>query len=107
MIAGVLVIAFFAFSSSKLPFQFVNGHIDTPISVLTRLGPDKNLAVLGPCDDLDRGTIALAGVHENLDLVNAVVVLGQLGRFVLRVISDCFRNFDVFAADCEKQNQSP
>jgi hypothetical protein len=85
----------------------MNGHINTPVSVFTGFRSHKNLAVLGPSDNLNTRIIALAAVYNHFNLINAVVVLRKLGCFFLSVRLDRFRYFDMFAADCKKQNHSP
>jgi hypothetical protein len=103
----VLVIPFFALGSPELPFQFMNRHIDAPVRILTRLGPDKNLAVLGSGNNFHGRIAPLAPIDNHFDLIDTVVIPWKLGRLFLRVLFHRFRYFDMFTANSKKQNDSP
>jgi hypothetical protein len=103
----MLVVTLLALDSPKLPFELVNGHINTPIGILARLGADENLAVLGFGNDFHTRVAALVAVNDYFDPIDAVIVLGKLGGLFLGMPSNSFGYLDVFAADCKKQIYSP
>jgi len=104
----VFIVSFFALCSSELPFEFMDGHINTAISIFTCFGTNENLAVFGPCNYLYAGiTTALIAVYYHFNLIDTIVVLGKLGSLFFRVHSDSFRYVDVLTTDCKKQDYSP
>jgi hypothetical protein len=103
----VFVASFLALGPPKLPLKLMDGHINTAVSILTCFGANENLAVLSPCNYLHADITTLFAVNNHFDLIDTIVVLGKLGSFFLRVPFDSFGYFDMFTADCEKQNYSP
>ena len=107
MTPRVFVIPFLALCFSQLSLQLMNGHINAPVGVFTRFGSHKNLAVLCPGNDLNTRASSLGAVDDHFDLIDAIVVFRKLGCFLLSMCLDRFRYFDMFAANCKKQNRSP
>jgi hypothetical protein len=103
----VLVIPLFALESPELSLQLMDGHIDTPVRILPCFGPYKNLAVLGSGNNLHACTAPLAPIDNHFNLIDTVVVPRQLGGLFLGVLFHRIRYFNMFAADCKKQNDSP
>lgn len=107
MTSRVLVISFFALCFSQLSFQLMNGHVNTPVGIFPRFGSYKYLAVLGPSNNLNTRASSLGAIEDHLDLINAIVVFRKFGCFLLGMGLDRFRYFDMFTANCKKQNRSP
>lgn len=107
MTSRVLVISFFALCFSQLSFQLMNGHVNTPVGVFPRFGSHKHLAVLGPSNNLNTRASSLGAIDYHFDLIDAIVVFWKFGCFLLGMRPDRFRYFDMFAANCKKQNRSP
>jgi hypothetical protein len=103
----VLVVSLLALCSPELSFKLMSSHIDAPVSILASFGTYENLAVLGFRYNLHARIATLATIYNYFDPTDAIVVLGKLGSLFLRVPPDSFGYFDMFTADCEKQNYSP
>jgi hypothetical protein len=107
MTARMLVVALLAFDLPELSLKLVNGHVNTPIRILTFFGANENLTVLGLGDNFHARITALVAVYYHFDSIDAVIILWKFGGFLLGVRSDRFGYFDMFAADCKKQVFSP
>jgi hypothetical protein len=101
------IVSFLAFDSSKLPFEFTGGQIDTSVDVLAGFATNKNLAVFGPRNNLHARIAARLAVDNYLYLIETIVVFGKLRSFFLCVVSDSFSYVDMLAGNCKKQNWSP
>ena len=73
----MFVVSFLAFFPSELPFKFMDSYVNTLVSIFAGLGSNKNLAVFASCDYLHAGAAAPSAVDNYLDLIDAVVVLGE------------------------------
>ncbi len=103
----MLVVPLLALDSPELSLELMNGHVNTPIGILTLFGTDENLAVLGFGNDFHARIATLASVYYHLHPIDAAVILGKLSRLFLCVLSDSFGYFDMFTGNCKKQDHSP
>jgi hypothetical protein len=104
---GVFVVPLFAFSSSELSFELVNGHINALVGVLSFFFADENFVVLGAGDNLHADTAAFVAVNDDLDPIDAVIVPGQLRCLFLGMSLDSFGYLNVFTTNSEQQSCSP
>jgi len=98
----MLSASFFSFGFFQLFFEFPSGYIDTDIGIFARFLSDEDLAVFCAGDYFDACFSGVIAVNDYFNFVNAVVVFGQFYDFFLRVVSQCVRYFNMFAADSYK-----
>jgi len=79
----------------------MDSQVNTPVSVFAGFLDDEDLVMFASCDNLHTRIAASVAVENHLNLIDAIVVLGQLRSLFLRVPSNRFRYVDVFAADSE------
>jgi hypothetical protein len=103
----VFFVSFSGLFSFNLVLKPMDSQVNAPIRVRAGLHNDKNFAVLGPGDYFHLNTTLFTAVDNHLDLVDTVIVPGQLGSLVLGVFFDSIRYVNMLASDCEKQRDSP
>jgi hypothetical protein len=100
-------VSFFGLFSSKLAMELMDSKIDAPIGILASFGNHEDFAVLSSGDYLHVDIAFTTAIDNYLNLVDAVVVPGQLGSLLFGVFFDSIRYANMFAGDCEKQYDSP
>jgi hypothetical protein len=103
----MLVVAFLAFFLSKLSFELVDSYIDASVSVGAGFGNNEDFTVFAPCDYLHADIAARLAIDKHLNLIDTIVVPGQLCSFLLSVRLDGFGYLDMFASNSKKQDCSP
>lgn len=100
-------VALLLFCSSQLSLKLVYGNINASIGIIAGFCDDENLAMLGPCEQLNADTASFIALDNHFNLVDVVIVSWQLCGFFLSVVSECFCNLDVFGGNCEEQLSPP
>jgi hypothetical protein len=85
----------------------MDSQVNAPIRVRAGLHNYKNFAVLGPGDYLYVDLAFLTAIDNHINLVDIVIVAGQLGSLLFGVFFDSIRYVDMFASDCKKHHDSP
>ena len=85
----------------------MDSYIDASVSIGAGFGNNEDFTVFTSCDYLHADITARLAVDKYLDLIDAIIVLWQLGSFLLSVSLDSFSYLDMFASNSKKQNRSP
>jgi len=72
----VFVIAFFALSSSELPFKLVNSNSNTTGRVLASFFNNEDLVVFSSGDYFDTDVAGFVAINNDVNLIDTVIVPG-------------------------------